>query len=87
MNHPTEKQTALIKSLTSRILAVDPSKLPTKAKAPAPARYSYNPQENAIAAQKVAQDVLAKLDAGELTVAFASNCIDDLMVQARRARA
>ena len=83
----TDKQIELIRNLTGRILALDPSKLPTKAKAPAPARFTFNPRENAIAAQKVASDVLAKLKAGELTVAFASNCIDDLMIQARRTRA
>lgn len=87
MSTPTTKQIDLIQSLTSRILAVDVSKLPTKAKAPAPARFTFNPQANAVAAQKVARDVLAKLDAGQLDTRFASNCIDDLMVQARRARA
>jgi hypothetical protein len=87
MTQPTEKQTAFIRSLVDRILAVDPSKLPTKAKAPAPARYTFNPQENAIAAQALARDILAKLENGELTVAFASNCIGDLKVAARRAGA
>lgn len=83
----THKQIELIRNLTSRILAVDVSKLPTKAKAPAPARFTFNPQANAVAAQSVARDVLAKLDAGQFDTRFASNCIDDLMVQARRARA
>ena len=83
----TENQIELIRSLATRILAVDVSALPTKAKAPAPARFTFNPQQNARAAQAIASELLARMETEELSIGTASAWISDLQVQVRRARA
>lgn len=81
----TEKQIELIRSLANRILAVDVSSLPTKAKALA--GFTFNPQQNACAAQTIASELLARLETEELSIGTASAWIGDLQVQVRRARA
>lgn len=83
----TDKQIDMIRGLANRILAVDVSSLPTKAKAPAPARFTFNPHANAVAAQKIASELLGRLDVEDLSIGTASAWISDLQVQVRRARA
>ncbi|HQS95071.1 MAG: hypothetical protein B7X90_01865 [Novosphingobium sp. 17-62-19] len=83
MNVATEPQIAFINSLAARILAVDVSKLPTKAKAAV--GFKYNPQVNARDAQAQAAEKLAQIAAGQLTKIGASNAIEALKVAARRA--
>jgi hypothetical protein len=80
----TIKQIDLIKTLCDRILAVDARLLPTKAKAKYPACYTYNPQANAIEAQKIALELLSRLSVERLSVGTAMAWIADLKVQARR---
>lgn len=84
----TEAQAKFITDLANRILAVDLSALPTKAKAAYPARYTFNPRQNAEAAQVQAREALDGLAAGRFGIdgrVRASQIIDGLKVAARRA--
>jgi hypothetical protein len=82
----TENQANYITALAKQILAVDVSKLPTKAKAKV--GFTFNPQANAIGSQKIAQEALDGLAKGEFGIdgrVFPSQIIDGLKIAARRA--
>ena len=81
----TQAQIQTIKRLAARILAVDVSKLPVRAKAPA--GFTFSPQQNAAAAQRIANELTGRLETEELSIGTANAWISDLQVQVRRARA